>query len=244
MAAFLGFSYVILVLGPALAFFLAVVSRKPELKLIAISSAFFWLMSIIIPSMLYSFDGFGDVIPLVILVSVAFEEGIRYWFTRVYMWTEKSIIEKTGQEKSPYSDWTSALSAGVGIGIMYTLIIHGGVISAAFDEIPSGDFFSDSCPELSLYWTSALNALLFQILHLSLSVLCFDTVRRSGAADAPKIPIGNCNFLVILMLHLVASFSTTINTVSCVGGLAALGGTVAISLLLARSVINQPDYLT
>ena len=186
------------------------------------NSAFLWLLSIIIPAFFADLLSQGNKVIIPVLVaSVLFQEISRFIFVHVYVNAERTIVEKTGQALSPYSDWTSALSAGAGIAIMYTLVIHGGIISATFDEPRGGDFYSDDCPDVSLYWISAINALLFQALHLALSILTFDAFRK---LSSKKI---RCAFIVLL--HMGAALSTLINQVSCVGGPIVVAVVVVIS---------------
>ncbi|CAL5348010.1 unnamed protein product [Camellia sinensis] len=84
-----GIGYALLALGPSLSLFVAVISKKPFLILTVLSSTLVWLISLIVLSGLWR--GFLPLkttawwpYGILILTSVAFQEGLRILFWRVY----------------------------------------------------------------------------------------------------------------------------------------------------------------
>ena len=80
------------------------------------------------------------------------------------------------------STWSPRLFArpgaftGLGFGAMHTLMAYGALLSLA-----GGDeaFYLPACPQLSAFVSSAVVALLYNILHIALTVLALDALRRA-----------------------------------------------------------------
>lgn len=71
---------------------------------------------------------------------------------------------------------TPGFFAGLGFGAMHTLMAYGALLSLA-----GGDeaFYLPACPQLSAFVSSAVVALLYNILHIALTVLALDALRRT-----------------------------------------------------------------
>lgn len=55
--------------------------------------------------------------------------------------------------------------------MVYTLLK--GALGGAFSQDDYADFYLEKCPNISVYLSSAITALLFQVLHVALMVLTF-----------------------------------------------------------------------
>ncbi|KAM3702533.1 hypothetical protein ACB098_04G032900 [Castanea mollissima] len=84
-----GIGYALLALGPSLSLFVSVISKKPFLILTVLSSTLLWLISLIVLSGLWR--GFFPLnsttwwpYGLLLFTFIAFQEGLRVLFWRVY----------------------------------------------------------------------------------------------------------------------------------------------------------------
>ena len=110
-------------------------------------SSFFWLISIMLPSILYGLVPELKASPAGTLVlSVLCQEFGRFCFVKLYFYSENALIKKTDIGVSPFNDWSMAISAGmresyrgllstvtsfvfdlgVGFGLMSSLVMYGG----------------------------------------------------------------------------------------------------------------------
>eukprot|EP00640_Fibrocapsa_japonica_P007892 CAMPEP_0113944096 /NCGR_PEP_ID=MMETSP1339-20121228/30636_1 /TAXON_ID=94617 /ORGANISM="Fibrocapsa japonica" /LENGTH=156 /DNA_ID=CAMNT_0000949167 /DNA_START=195 /DNA_END=662 /DNA_ORIENTATION=+ /assembly_acc=CAM_ASM_000762 len=144
-----------------------------------------------------------------ILLGVIIQEAFRGGLFRVYQHTEAYVNKmQLGSMASnsatlapmPLNDLTSAIAAGVGFGTMHSVVLFGGALAASTGP---GAMYLDTCPHYPLIMLAALQALLFEALDLSLTCLMFQAVRSSNPGGV----------LVVILLHLSASFVSSINTI-------------------------------
>lgn len=215
MGAFLGFAYILFVFGPAFIFYVKFVSKTPETNLIAISSAFVWLVSVMPPSILQVINGGVednvDFIPLYIFITVLFQQIGRYLYVKGYFYAEAQVFNKGKLDKSLFSDLPVAISAGFGIGVLNALVFHGGALSGAFAERDNGDFFAlDTCNGLSMYFISAWHALQYQVLHIALSILTFHAFRQHQLKRISLYQL-RVKFLGVASIHMLAAMLSSLN---------------------------------
>lgn len=217
MGLFLGFAYILFVFGPATVLYFTIIAKKSETNLIAISSAFVWLVSVLPPSVLQIINGGvidnTEFIPLYILITAIFQEIGRFLFVRTYFKLEKKIMEKGRLKRSLFSDLTSAISAGFGFGVLNALVWHGGAISAAFTERDNGDIYGvDTCDGVSAYLISAWHALQFQPLHIALSILMFHAFRSRQMETITDKSL-NGRVIFIAMVHIFIAMLSSLNLI-------------------------------
>ena len=218
--------------GPAAVLVSTFVARRSQLVIIAISAAFFWLISILITGVLWYFipflrDHYASTIP----VSVFIQESGRFGFVWLYSRAEVAITKKAFRRSVvPLNDASSSISAGVGFGVMYALVMYGGTIGVALEP---ADYFTEACPHLSIFILSAFNALFVQIMHISLMVTAFHAWRGIEDAKKRRMLIGT-----VFAVHLAGSFASLINTSSCAFGIPLFLAVSAASAALAASVLR------
>ena len=195
----------LLAFGPSIAFLWVVVSQRAQLVIIALSGAFFWLTAILLSALVwylfFNLTGAPKLYGVIIPISVAIQEYMRYLLYVAYVKAETAIRKVTTPTATlPLHDITSSLAGGVGFGTMQGVIMYGSVLAASSG--PSV-LFSESCPHMPLVFLSAVTCLCFIVLHTMLMIAAFVSFRRQNRAG-----VG-----MICAAHLAASYITVINTV-------------------------------
>lgn len=192
----------LLAYSPPFAVLFILLSKRPQLVIIALSGAFFWLCSILITSLLWSIVKVSgnNVWPFVIIASVLFQESCRYLCVLGYRKTEIMIKQSSphSSEVFPLNDLSSSLASGIGFGTMHSLLMYGSVLVASNG---TGVLFEDSCPMMPLIVMSAFNSLAFLILDIVLMILAFISDRNKSYLL----------WVIIVAIHLVASMITLAN---------------------------------
>jgi len=225
MGLLLFFSCILITYAPALALFVLVLSRSAQLIILAMGSAFFWLLSILVSSILWSLvpplkTAFYFVIPF----AVFFQEIVRWFFWKLY---DRGYNHGAfASDSSKPSNFTASLAVGWGIGVASALILYTSVV---WHGRGPGFLPANACPHISLFYISAVIALQFVLLHMMLSVIAFDAFAR-------------CSYKWIAFVvgaHLAASFFTLINQRggSCLWSvLLTIGVNVVVALALSRTI--------
>lgn len=182
-------------------------------------------------------------IPLFLVAAVLCQEVGRFLFIKTFVYAEKSMMLRARLKNSLFSDFMSAISTGFGSGLMYALVMHGGVLSAAFDERKGGDYYDTTlCPEASVYLISAVTALLFQPFHIALSILMFHAFRKRAKLTTLAF---YANIGLVFLFHFSASLASALNTFEggCVKGVPVTVAVVLVTCGYAVYTVRKSDYV-
>ena len=204
--------------------------RRSQLTVLAITGAFFQLFAILLTSLLWFAmpSSFAGRAPLSLVLGVLIQESTRFVFVYLYGRAEQAIVKAGDTTTLPFTELSSAVASGFGIGLLSSLVTYGDVLAASLGE---ADYFIPGCPGVSLFIASAFQSLALQILHVSLTIVAFDGRRSAAASTHARRGI------IVLALHMGASLSSLANNNAAVGG-CALGLSlyfiiVALALALA-----------
>lgn len=202
---------------------LILLSKRPQLIIVSLAAGFAWLFSSLLTSILWWFIHLSEhsVWPVIIIMSVLLQELFRYILILAYRKTEVLIQRSSphSNQAFPLNDLSSGLAAGVGFGLMHSLLLYGSVLAASGG---SGVYFDDSCPTIPLILVSALTSLAFFILDIIWMCLGFIADRYRSVILAS----------VIVALHLFAGLVTLTN-------INPSGCKVSLSLLLITILISM-----
>ncbi|KAI9208904.1 gamma-secretase subunit Aph-1 [Polychytrium aggregatum] len=191
--------------GPALAVFLVYVARSSQLVILFISSAFFWLLSILVSSSICYAVGTSINFHITIGVSVIVQELFRWLFFLLLRKAELGLTQMADKPKSVLNRPSWAVVSGFGFGAMSGLVSY---ISQLSLTINPGILVCKSCPSLDVFFVSAITTCLFVFLHIVWSMLAFEGwFRRSW------LP-----FAAVFVSHYGASYSTVLVSSSISGG--------------------------
>ena len=232
-------------LSPAVVLLATVVLHHNDLILLAIGSAFVWLLAITVcASFWWATASLGDGSRLVIAVlsGAPVQEASRWLTYALYLRLLRGLHSGPlpPAAVSLHAMAPSAVANGVGIGLMQTLVMFG---DTATRSLLPGSLYTDACASLSLFAVNALCALGMLLVNVLLSLLGWLVAypRRSRTLGG-----------VLVALHLLASASTLSNSPllfpadGCVVALPCLFGTVAATGLLTAYLVSvsfAPDHL-
>ncbi len=167
---------------PATFLFLFVVTRRPELVIIALIGAFAYLVALLLSSAVWSVIGpLQRLAAVTVVVGVLSQALLRVVLYRLYHRTE--ILIKGANHPilhMPLNDVTSALAAGTGYGLMHCIMLFGSVLASGSSD--PGVLYMPSCRGTPLLLVLAFLALAFTLLDLVFMALTFLYLRRRRTA--------------------------------------------------------------
>ncbi|XP_077212020.1 gamma-secretase subunit APH1-like protein [Tasmannia lanceolata] len=224
-----GLGYALLALGPALSLFVAVISKKPFLILTVLSSTLLWLVSLIVLSGVWR--GFLPLkstawwpYGILIITSVAFQEGLRILFWKIYKRLEDILDAYADRVSKPHLFLTDklqiALAGGLGHGVAHAVFFCLSLLTPAFGP---ATFYVDRCSHVPFFLVSATIALGFVTIHTFSMVIAFNGYAEGKKTDQIFVPI----------VHLVAALATLINVApgGCIIGVPVLYFMAILTLL-------------
>ncbi|XP_062172589.1 gamma-secretase subunit APH1-like isoform X2 [Alnus glutinosa] len=198
-----GIGYALLALGPSLSLFACVISKKPFLILTVLSSTLLWLISLILLSGVWR--GFLPLksttwwpYGLLIFTSVAFQEGLRVLFWKVYKRLEDILDGFAERVSKPHLFLTDkmqiALAGGLGHGMAHAVFFCLSLLTPAFGP---ATFVVDRCSRIPFFLVSAIISLAFVTIHTFSMVIAFNGYAEGNKVDQLFVPV----------VHLVAGMA-------------------------------------
>lgn len=136
--------------SPAIAIFSLHTSRYPQLVIISLFSAFFWLLAALLSSGIWlGIRQAIDSLPLTIFYSVLVQEIFRWLYIRSLLRAEQGLHKASHEPDSPYNRVRYALASGLGFGLISGMVSYVSLLSSAWGP---GQLFLPSCPQVSLYY--------------------------------------------------------------------------------------------
>nr|XP_023882881.1 gamma-secretase subunit APH1-like isoform X1 [Quercus suber] len=190
-----GIGYALLALGPSLSLFVSVISKKPFLILTVLSSTLLWLISLIVLSGLWR--GFLPLnsttwwpYGLLLFTSIAFQEGLRLLFWRVYKRLEDMLDTFADKVSKPRLFMTDkmqiSLAGGLGHGVAHAVFFCLSLLTPAFGP---ATFFVDRCSQIPFFLVSAIIALAFVTIHTFSMVIAFNGYAEGNKVDQLFVPV-------------------------------------------------------
>ena len=201
---------------PVLLYFF-VLSQKPILVIISLLSALFYIVALLITALIMfpipvgrtgTMDpaiGETDVLypTVAIIIGSLSQELCRFAFIFVFRKVEKGFKSVMNSPYAPKSimveDPSICLASGMGIATAHMLTTAGFVFAATIPR--AGDFFGQMCGDMPLQYLTAITALEFFILDITLMVIAFRAEKYKSIV----------HFLMVFIFHMAAGFCTMSN---------------------------------
>eukprot|EP00536_Pseudo-nitzschia_multiseries_P004518 jgi/Psemu1/253701/estExt_Genewise1Plus.C_750068 len=220
-------------LAPFLCFFFQIVYPKPQLLIVSISAAFFYLLAASAASLCWFIldptigleSAWSAIIP-----GVFFQFIFRCLFVTTYHKVEnlQSNVQ-VAKNKLSLNDAACGIAAGVGFGGLHAILLFGSLLAS--ETYDAGVLYQPSCPKVPSLMVSALNTFCFYFLDIFWMLFTFFGMRRrvlfprGGGALTDINPLsrpfghyfgntrtgGNQALLTVLITHFIASGCTTFN---------------------------------
>ncbi|KAJ3340122.1 anterior pharynx defective 1 [Gonapodya sp. JEL0774] len=158
--------------SPALAIFFGFVANDAALALLAISSAFFWLLSLLISALIWR------IIPplqssqiFAIVVAVAAQEVFRYLYYVLISRAQPSLDLVTPNPRSPLNPPTRSLVAGFGFGVANSLVTY---VDLLAQSIGPGVVVAKGGAGASMVFLGAITSSQFTLLNIAWNMVAFE----------------------------------------------------------------------
>lgn len=219
--------YLFLTAGPPLVIWCLCIARKSFLVLLAVASAFYWLLTLFLVSLFFKvflpLPRQAAIYGAALFTAVAVQEVARYGAYHIHRAIITQLREASRQlslAKLTRADCTlMALTQGLGHGIAQSTFLYFSWLQMAAGR---GTLYLDACPQMSYFLAAGLLSLAFFFLHTFSMIVAFH-----GYDKDKKGLVG-----AVAGLHLVAALTMLVNLVQggCVVGtfLAIMEGITAI----------------
>lgn len=174
------FGSILIGFGPIASLYFFVVAKRAQLAIFAITSAFIWLVAILITATFWKILPFlNDSVVGTVIFTIILEEIVRFGLYWMYKLAEKKISKITNdKDHLPLNDTTSSIAGGVGFSLMRALMMYGPVVASSVGS--RGAAFSDSCTYLPLLFSSGLMTLAGTVMDVGLMVLGFEGYKNKN----------------------------------------------------------------
>jgi len=191
-----------------------------------------------------------------LILGVLLQELCRGAYLRLYLKAEHALAKQDEVHPPPLNDLLSSVAAGLGFGVMSSVVMYGSLLATSVSEAV---LYSNKCSEMSLFALSgrvpvcwvccgghpdgrllfgvvvplpAVSSLLFTFLHILLSVLLLDGLRRHSVAQIS----------VVVALHLVASLMVRLGAFVCLVVLSCHGAYDDLTpTAITQTLANETD---
>ncbi|KAI7901314.1 gamma-secretase subunit Aph-1 [Cokeromyces recurvatus] len=203
MSLYTFFGCLFLAYGPLLSIFFLYIAPNAQYVLLTVASAFFCLIALLLSSIIWYLAKGAQTIHFVsITYSIAIQELCRWGFYLLLRRAESGLNTISSNPKSPFNRTTFAFVSGFGYALMTSLISY---ISLLVESIGPGVIMCPSCPEITIYFMSAITTTFFSLMHICWMIISFE-----GFSELPQIK-GWLKIIWVISSHYGASFTTVLN---------------------------------
>ncbi|CAI2162487.1 1858_t:CDS:2 [Funneliformis geosporum] len=200
--------------GPPLAIFFLTIAKDAQLVILMVSSAFFWLISILAASSIWFIAKPARTEnAITILYSVLLQELFRWLFYKLISRAESGLILASSNPTSPYNRSSFAFVSGLGFGFMSGLVTY---ITLLVSSIGPGVITS-------------ITTCIFILLHITWMMLAFE------GFSCPKRKF--YYIIWVVLSHLGASYVTLLNE-SKIGFGCIIGILINMVILIVSAVAS------
>eukprot|EP01121_Diplochlamys_sp_Union-15-3_P017708 TRINITY_DN628_c0_g1_i1.p1 TRINITY_DN628_c0_g1~~TRINITY_DN628_c0_g1_i1.p1 ORF type:complete len:276 (-),score=35.55 TRINITY_DN628_c0_g1_i1:48-815(-) len=214
----------------ALALFICVISKSAQLVILAIGSCFFWLISMLVASIVINIPGLKHIYLWIIPISVIFQELGRFVFWKLYYKAYSKL--SFGNDDTKPSNFVSALTIGWGFGFCSALVLYTSLMWASSGP---GYYATPACESISVFHIGGLISQAFVLLHVMWSIIGYDAYLK-------KIW---WKIAFIFVTHLGASFLTLFNMKggNCIGSVVGIYCVLIVVIGATWRFMTTPNSL-
>ncbi|KAL7740779.1 hypothetical protein ACLKA6_012393 [Drosophila palustris] len=192
------FGCTLIAFGPPFALFVFTIANDPIRIIILIAAAFFWLLSLLLSSLLwFAVVPLRDVLAFGVIFSVLFQECFRYIIYRILRSTEQGLHAVAEDTRVTENKHILAYVSGLGFGIISGMFA---LVNVLADMSGPATMGLKGGTEL-FFITSAAQALSIILLHTFWSIIFFN------AFDTNNYP----HIVYVVGTHLFVSLLTLLN---------------------------------
>eukprot|EP00301_Raphidiophrys_heterophryoidea_P022558 c6684_g1_i1.p1 GENE.c6684_g1_i1~~c6684_g1_i1.p1 ORF type:complete len:254 (-),score=69.16 c6684_g1_i1:376-1098(-) len=201
MAALAFFGVLLIAFGPFAALYIMVINKKAVNAVICMLSAFLMMLALVMCGITWALFSTAHLW-FTVIYSVLWIELFRLLLYKLYSSYEIGIARLTPVRVFTVGDdVTSALACGLGSALAQSSLF---CVQTLADASSRATAYSDTCPHINVFYSTALHTLAFGVLNIAWTVMMFKARR-----DNVKLPI-----VVVVVSHLFASLLTLVGNCS------------------------------
>lgn len=213
--------------GPPFSLFVFTIAHDPVRIIILIAAAFFWLLSLLLSSLLwFAVVPLRDVLAIGVIYSVLFQEGFRYIIYRILRRTEQGLHAVAEDSRITENKHILAYVSGLGFGIISamfalvnvladmvskTLDLHASSSNLDFQSIQTGPGTMGLQGGTELFFvTSAIQALAIVLLHTFWSIIFFNAFDTNNYMHVGYVIISHLFVSLLTLLNADGNYWATL----------------------------------
>ncbi|ALC39084.1 aph-1 [Drosophila busckii] len=190
------FGCTLIAFGPAFSLFVFTIAHDPVRIIILIAAAFFWLLSLLLSSLLwFAMIPLRDVLAFGVVFSVLFQECFRYIIYRILRSTEQGLHAVAEDTRVTDNKHILAYVSGLGFGIISGMFA---LVNVLADMTGPGTMGLKGGTEI-FFITSAAQALALILLHTFWSIIFFNAFDTNNYVHIGYV-VGSHLFVSLLTL--------------------------------------------
>ncbi|KAL0489303.1 gamma-secretase subunit APH, partial [Acrasis kona] len=214
----------LIVFGPIVSIFNFYLCNIPQLVIVFVAAAFFYLLSTCLTSAFYFIPGIVNLPYLLVSIGVSIQEIFRFALFLAYLFTERGY-ERNLKVKLLYGKFAwlhASVAAGLGFATCHALLLNGNVLSQSYGP---GTLYLPNCPTITYFTHHSIMTLLFVLLNISWMIIGFQGYIKKSVL----------RIISLLVLHFAASLITVLNNKkdSCLYVLPTLASLVVIGAIIS-----------
>lgn len=162
--------------GPSVTLFLVTAASEAQAVILLIASAFFWLLSLLLSSLVWL-----AAVPLrkhlafTLFFSVIFQEALRVLFVLLVKKTNTALSRISRETTDLFHGPRYSIIAGLGYGVMSAMFMYVNVLSEASGP---GTYYTPGSPSMPIFVSGALQGSVMTFLHVCWGLLCSEAVEK------------------------------------------------------------------
>ncbi|KAH8376947.1 hypothetical protein KR093_002327 [Drosophila rubida] len=190
------FGCTLVAFGPPFSLFVFTIANDPVRIIILIAAAFFWLLSLLLSSLLwFAVVPLRDVLAFGVVFSVLFQECFRYIIYRILRSTEQGLHAVAEDTRVTENKHILAYVSGLGFGIISGMFA---LVNVLADMAGPGTMGLKGGTEI-FFITSAAQALAIILLHTFWSIIFFNAFDTNNYGHIAYV-VGSHLFVSLLTL--------------------------------------------
>lgn len=162
--------------GPSAALFVCTAAKEAQAAILLITSAFFWLLSLLLSSLVWlAVYPLRKHLAFTLVFSVLFQEALRILFVMLVKRTNTALSRISRETTDLFHGPRYSIIAGLGYGVMSAMFMYVNVLAEASGP---GTYYTPGTPSMPIFVSGALQASVMTGLHVCWGLLCSEGVEK------------------------------------------------------------------
>lgn len=162
--------------GPSVTLFFLTAAKEAQAVILLITSAFFWLLSLLLSSLVWlAVYPLRKHLAFTLVFSVIFQEAFRILFVLLVKRTNTALSRISRETTDLFHGPRYSVISGLGYGAMSAMFMYVNVLAEASGP---GTYYTPGSPTMPIFVSGALQASAMTGLHVCWSLLCSEGVEK------------------------------------------------------------------